>query len=278
MKSNVDISQLKASADWLKAKLGAAPPIGVVLGSGLGAFGDALLEPQSVGYADIPNAPVSSVQGHAGKLIFGKIENTPIVALSGRVHAYEGHPMERVVHMVRTLALWGVPRILLTNAAGAVNTAYRPADLMLIVDHLNLSWINPLMGTNDDAFGQRFVDLTRAYDPALIDVMRNAATQSGVTLREGVYAQLMGPNYETPAEIRMLRVLGADAVGMSTVPETTALRHMGVRVAGLSCITNMGAGILGEPLSHSEVKTVADQAAGSIIKLLKLALPRMAEA
>lgn len=277
MKPNVDQKTLEETAQFLSKSFGAAPPIGIVLGSGLGAFAEQLSGTQALPYAEIPNAPVSAVTGHAGKLVTGRIGSTPIVAMSGRVHGYEGYPLERVVFLTRALAKWGVTRILLTNAAGGVNLAYQPGDVMLIVDHLNLSGMNPLIGTNEERVGPRFIDMTRAYDPRLSDVIRQAALQNEIVLREGVYAALAGPNYETPAEIRMLRALGADAVGMSTVVETIALRHMGVRVAAVSCITNMGAGITGETLSHQEVKEVADRVAGKLIKLFTLALPRMAE-
>jgi purine-nucleoside phosphorylase len=277
MRPNIDSASLTSTAQFLQQTLGPPPPIGIVLGSGLGAFAEQLSGARALPYAEIPHAPSAAVLGHAGKLVHGKIDNTPVVALSGRVHCYEGYPLERVVFLVRALAKWGVPRVLLTNAAGGVNMSYAAGDLMLIVDHLNLSGMNPLTGTNEEAVGPRFIDMTRAYDQRLSDVIRQAALQNDVTLREGVYAALAGPNYETPAEIRMLRTLGADAVGMSTVVETIALRHMGVRVAAVSCITNMGAGITGETLSHQEVKEVADRVAGKLIKLFSLSLPRMAE-
>lgn len=274
---NMDSTALQQAAAWLQEELGPPPPIAIVLGSGMGAFGEELQDARSVPYAKIPNALQSTVVGHAGKLICGRIGGTRVLALSGRVHAYEGHDQERVAFLVRAIATWGVARVVITNAAGGVNLAYKPGDLMLIVDHINLSGRNPLIGMNDDAVGPRFLDLTRAYDPTMTDVLRQAALQAEVALREGVYCALSGPTYETPAEIRMLRVLGADAVGMSTVPETIALRHMGVRVAAVSCITNAGAGITGQELSHQEVKEVADAAASRLIKLFSLALPRMAE-
>ena len=277
MKPNLDQTTLSEAAQFLAKTLGPPPPIGIVLGSGLGAFAEQLTGARALPYAEIPHAPMSNVLGHAGKLVFGRIDTTPIVALSGRVHGYEGHPLERVVFLVRALAKWGVTRVMLTNAAGGVNLAYQAGDVMLIVDHMNLSGMNPLTGHNEESMGPRFVDMTRSYDPKMSDVLRQAALQQEITLREGVYAALAGPNYETPAEIRMLRALGADAVGMSTVVETIALRHMGVRVAAVSCVTNMGAGITGDTLSHQEVKEVADRVAGKLIKLFSMALPRMAE-
>ncbi len=276
MNGHTDTARLAETAQWLKRELGHAPPIGIVLGSGLGTFGEHLEHARAHPYADIPHAPVSTISGHAGKLVAGRIGETEIVALSGRAHVYEGHPLERVVFMVRALAKWGVSRMVLTNAAGGVNLSFAAGDIMLILDHLNLSGKNPLVGENDDGQGPRFLDLTRAYDPVMIDVLRQAAHNAEVPIKEGVYACLLGPTYETPAEIRMLRALGADAVGMSTVPETIALRHMGVRVAAVSCITNMGAGITGELLSHAEVKETADKAAARLIALFSTALPRMA--
>lgn len=273
--NNADLLKLEQTAAWLRA-LGTAPPIGVILGSGLGAFGERLRDARVFPYQDIPHAPVSQIIGHAGKLIVGELDGTRVAVLSGRVHGYEGHALERVVFLARALGLWGVGRMVVTNAAGAVNTGFHPGDLMLIADHLNLMGRNPLEGHNEDALGPRFLDLTRAYDPLFADTLRATATDAKVTLREGVYAALSGPNYETPAEIRMLRTLGADAVGMSTVPEVIALRHLGVRVAALSCITNYGAGITGQTLSHAEVKETADRVAGVFGRLLQDALPRLA--
>jgi purine-nucleoside phosphorylase len=277
MSLNINTAQLSETAQFLSNRFGPPPPIAIVLGSGLGAFAEQLASAEAIPYAEIPHAPSAAVLGHAGKMVFGRIDNTPIVALSGRVHGYEGHPLQHVVYLVRSLAKWGVPRVLLTTAAGGVNLQYQAGDVMLIVDHLNMSGANPLTGSNEDSAGPRFLDMTRAYDPRLSDVLRQAALQNDILLREGVYCALSGPTYETPAEIRMLRTLGADAVGMSTVVETIALRHMGVRVAAVSCITNMGAGITGETLSHQEVKDTADRVAGKLIKLFSIALPRMAE-
>jgi purine-nucleoside phosphorylase len=268
--------KLNEAAQWLKRELGQAPPIGIVLGSGLGTFAEHLEQPRAFAYAQIPHAPASAVSGHAGKLIAGRIGSCEIVALSGRVHAYEGHPIADVVFLVRALAKWGVSRMVLTNAAGGVNLSFAAGDIMLILDHLNLGGRNPLEGENDEGVGPRFLDMTRAYDPVMTDVLRQAAINADVAVKEGVYASLLGPTYETPAEVRMLRTLGADAVGMSTVTETIALRHMGVRVAAVSCITNQAAGITGEVLSHAEVKETADKAASRLIALFSTALPRMA--
>lgn len=244
------------------------PSVGVVLGSGLGAFGDSLGSLHKVPYSEIPHMPRSAVVGHAGNLCFGTVGKTQVACLQGRVHLYEGHELERVTFGVRLLARLGCRTVLITNAAGGVNLAFSPGELMLIVDHLNLTGKNPLIGPNDDRVGPRFPDMSKAYDPALCEAARAAANELGTSLREGVYAGLLGPTYETPAEVRMLRTLGADAVGMSTVPEVIALRHRGVRVAAVSCITNLAAGIGDAPLDHSEVEEVAKQTRARFTALL----------
>ncbi len=274
---NIDLEALSAATESLK-KHGPAPALAVVLGSGLGAFAEQLNNPTRISYVDIPRAPSTHVQGHAGVLVLGEIAGLRVAVLSGRVHAYEGHGWERATFLVRALARWGSKSFLLTNAAGGVNESFQPGDLMLLKDHLNLTGGSPLLGENDDSVGPRFLDLTEAYDRKYQDVIRAAAKESNVPLREGVYAGLLGPSYETPAEIRMLRTLGADAVGMSTVAETIALRHLGVRVAAISCITNAGAGISGVALSHAEVKEVADKSAGRFIALLTASLKGIASA
>lgn len=235
----------------------AAPSVGVVLGSGLGAFADGLAELVKLPFGEIPHMPRSAVAGHAGNLCLGSLGAARVACLQGRVHVYEGHELDAVTFGVRLLALLGCKAVLLTNAAGGIQSGLVPGDLMLIVDHLNCMGKNPLVGPNDAALGPRFPDLTRAYDAELCDAARAAARDGGVQLREGVYAAMLGPSYETPAEIRMLRTLGADAVGMSTVPEVIALRHAGVRVGAISCITNLAAGISPTPLDHSEVEQIA---------------------
>lgn len=249
-----------------------APRVAVVLGSGLGAFGDTVAERgRKIPYAEL-GFPSSAVVGHAGALCLGTVEtdgvSVPIACMQGRVHAYEGHEPDRVVFAVRALARWGCRTFVLTNAAGGVNPALEPGDLMLLSDHLNLTGRNPLIGPNDDRLGPRFPDMSVAYDRELRDKARVAARVGGIVLREGVYAALSGPSYETPAEIRMLRALGADAVGMSTVPEVIALRHMGARCVALSCITNKGAGLSEGLLSHTEVQEVADRTRAAFVGLL----------
>jgi purine-nucleoside phosphorylase len=233
------------------------PKVGVVLGSGLGAFVDALEGGVRIPYRELPHMPASMVAGHAGSLCFGSIAGVSVVCMQGRLHLYEGYPIDRIVHGVRTMARLGAERVLLTNAAGALDAAWAAGDLMVIGDHLNLTGVSPLVGPNDEALGTRFPDMTHAYDPELRAMLHAAGHQAGVVLRDGVYAGVLGPQYETPAEVRMLRLLGAHAVGMSTVHEVIALRHMGVRVAALSCITNLAAGIAGRPLDHAEVETAA---------------------
>ena len=256
----------------------ARPRVGLVLGSGLGAFADGLDGPK-IPYGEIPHMPVSKVVGHAGKLCFGTIaapaaeqataRGVPIVCMQGRVHFYEGHPLDAVVHGARTMARLGASIVLLTNAAGGCDPAFSAGDLMLVTDHLNLTARSPLIGDNDDELGPRFPDMSAAYDPQLGAALKDAARALSLELREGVYAWLTGPSYETPAEIRMLRALGASAVGMSTVPEVIALRHMGVRTGALSCITNLAAGLSKTPLDHKEVEETARSRRADLLRLLE---------
>jgi purine-nucleoside phosphorylase len=254
------------------------PRVGVVLGSGLGAFGDSLPQLVRVSYADIPHMPTPTVIGHAGALCLGTLDGVRVACLQGRVHLYEGHEPERVVFGVRMLARLGCAAVLLTNAAGGLRTSFRPGTLMLMSDHLNLTARNPLMGPNPEGLGTRFPDMTRAYDPELRRLIHEAADAVGAELAEGVYAALLGPSYETPAEIAMVRILGGDAVGMSTVPETIALRHMGVRVAAISCITNMAAGMTSGVLDHKEVEQTARATRDVFTKLLGASLVRIGQA
>jgi purine-nucleoside phosphorylase len=247
---------------------GIEPRVGVVLGSGLGAFADSLDDLTKIPYRDLPHMAAPAVVGHAGNLCFGRVGTVPVVCMQGRVHLYEGHPVEQVVHGVRTMARMGVRCVLLTNAAGGLLASWAPGDLMVVTDHLNLTGTSPLIGLGDDALGPRFPDMTAAYDPELRAILASVAQGAGIALREGVYAALLGPSYETPAEVRMVRTLGAHAVGMSTVPEVIALRHMGVRVGALSCITNLAAGVSPHPLDHAEVEATARSRRGVLLKLL----------
>ncbi|HRK01447.1 MAG TPA: purine-nucleoside phosphorylase [Oligoflexia bacterium] len=257
------------------------PRLGIVLGSGLGRFADLVRNAVQIPYTDIPHFTGTTVEGHEGRLVLGTIAPNPTVpavpvaVLQGRLHIYEGHTMDRVVFPVRTLCLLGVDTIVLTNSAGAVNPAFRESDIMMITDHLNLMGDNPLIGPHLKDFGPRFPDLTEAYHPECQQALRDAARNESITLHEGVYAALTGPTYETPAEVRMLRVLGADAVGMSTVPEAIAANHLGVRVAALSVLTNLAAGISPHRLSHNEVMKNADQACSKLVKLLSRAIPNL---
>lgn len=263
------VARLEETVRAVRAKAPAAPRVGVVLGSGLGAFADGLSDLVKIPYDTIPHLPASRVVGHAGNLCFGKVDDVPVVCMQGRVHLYEGHPVWQVVHGVRTMARLGVDAVLVTNAAGGLEATWAPGDLMIVTDHLNLMYHHPLIGPNEDSLGTRFPDMTNAYDAELRARLAVVAREANIPLREGVYAGLLGPSYETPAEIRMLRVLGAQAVGMSTVPEVIALRHMRVRVAALSCITNLAAGIAPGELDHQEVEETARARREDLERLLR---------
>lgn len=262
-------ARLDETVRAVRAKVSAAPRVGVVLGSGLGAFADSLADLVKIPYGELPHLPSSNVVGHAGNLCFGDVEGVPVVCMQGRVHGYEGHPIWQVVHGVRTMAKLGVGCVLITNAAGGLEEGWAAGDLMVVTDHLNLQHAHPLLGPNEDALGTRFPDMTNAYDPELRAMLMEVSKAENLPLREGVYAALSGPSYETPAEIRMLRVLGAQAVGMSTVPEVIALRHMRVRAAALSCITNMAAGMSGVELDHKEVEETAKARRADLQRLLR---------
>lgn len=251
----------------VRTRTSVQPRVGIVLGSGLGAFADGLAGPK-IPYGELPHMPVSHVVGHAGKLCFGEVSSVPVVCMQGRVHFYEGHDLDAVVHGVRTMASLGVSSVLLTNAAGGCDTSFKAGDLMVVTDHINLTGRSPLIGPNDDRLGPRFPDMSVAYDPELRQSLEGAGKKLGIALQHGVYAWLTGPSYETPAEIRMVRSLGASAVGMSTVPEVIALRHMGVRTAALSCITNLAAGMTTAVLDHKEVEETARSRRDDLLKLL----------
>ena len=261
--------RLEETVKAVRAKVSLVPRVGVVLGSGLGAFADGLKELVKLPYETLPHLPASKVVGHAGNLCFGHVDDVPVVCMQGRVHIYEGHPMWQVVHGVRTMARLGVSCVLITNAAGGLEAGWSAGDLMIVSDHLNLSGMHPLLGPNEEALGTRFPDMTNAYDTRLREQLREVSKAEDLPLREGVYAALSGPSYETPAEIRMLRTLGAQAVGMSTVPEVIALRHMRVRCAALSCITNMAAGLGSGELDHKEVEETAKARRADLQRLLK---------
>ena len=260
------LRELVASVEHLLGPVRA--PLGLILGSGLGGLADQIEDARKLPYARLPHLAPSTVVGHAGQLVVGRWQGHDVIALSGRIHLYEGHSFSQVAMPVRMLAGLGVDTLIVTNAAGSVHTRLQPGDLMLIDDHLNLQGGNPLTGRNDARLGPRFPDMTEAYDAGLRTLAHSVATSQGLDLKHGVYAALPGPSYETPAEIRMLAALGADAVGMSTVPEVIAARHMGVRVLGLSCITNLGAGLGKGLLDHAHVGEVAGQATEKMVRLL----------
>ena len=261
--------QVKEAAAAIRSRIPEVPEIAIVLGSGLGDFANALGDAVTLPYGELPHWPASRVIGHAGKLVVGKTGRRTIAALAGRCHLYEGHDAARVAFAVRALGLLGVKALILTNAAGGVNTGFSQGALMVIDDHINLTGHNPLVGDNDERFGARFPDMTEVYASRLRGIADRAAKTLGFHLPHGVYAALMGPSYETPAEIRYLRTIGADAVGMSTVPEAIAARHMKMDVLGISCITNMAAGVLPQPLDHSDVMETAARVRGQFIALLE---------
>jgi purine-nucleoside phosphorylase len=261
--------QAERAAAFVRGRAGETPSLALVLGSGLGDFTASLADAVSIEYADIPHWPASAVIGHAGKLVVGTIGGKRVATLSGRAHFYEGHAMPVVTFATRVIGLLGIRTLVLTNAAGGINLNFKPGTLMVIDDHINLMGTNPLVGANEERFGPRFPDMTEAYSKRLRETADQAAAAGGVAIAHGVYAALHGPSYETPAEIRYLRTIGADAVGMSTVPETIVGRHMGMEVLGISCITNPAAGVLPKPLVHDEVMEVARRVRGEFSKLLE---------
>jgi len=252
------------------------PKIGLVLGSGLGAFADALSDATRVPYADIPSFPQSTAIGHAGCLVIGNAGSVAVAAMQGRVHQYEGYSAQEVAFPIRVFARMGIRAVILTNAAGGINLGYSQGALVLIRDHINLQGTNPLVGANDDRFGVRFPDMTQAYSRAYREIAREEATKLNIMLHEGIYAALLGPSYETPAEIEHLRRIGADLVGMSTVAEVIAARQMELNVLAISCVTNMAAGILDQPLSHAEVMETGERVKSTFESLLRAVLPRVA--
>jgi purine-nucleoside phosphorylase len=251
------------------------PAIGLVLGSGLGAFADELTERTDIRYADIPGWPHSTAVGHAGKLVIGKLGELDVAVMAGRAHLYEGYTMRQVTYGVRVLHSIGARSMVFTNAAGGINLALERGGLVLISDHINLQGANPLVGPNDDALGPRFPDMSEAYSRAYRETAKRVATELCIPITEGVYAAMLGPSYETPAEIRYLRAIGADVVGMSTVPEAIVANHMGMKVLGISCVTNMAAGILPQKINHEEVLETGAMVRDTLVKFLKALLPRL---
>ena len=265
----------ESAAQFLLSQTSLHQKIGLVLGSGLGAFADELTAATRVPYAQIPSFPHSTAVGHAGNLVIGKADGIPIAAMQGRVHLYEGYSPKQVVLPTRVLARMGVRALILTNAAGGINLEYRQGALVVISDHLNLQGQNPLVGPNDDRLGPRFPDMTRAYWKPYREIAREESHRLGKTVYEGVYAGLLGPSYETPAEIRYLRTIGADLVGMSTIPEVIVAQHMGIKVLAISCVTNMAAGILDQPINHEEVLETTERVREDFVALLRAVLPRI---
>ena len=260
--------QLQSAVEMLKNRTQAQPRVALILGSSQGAFAERVEEAVTIPYGEIPGMPVSAVAGHAGELKIGKVGGVEAMVFCGRVHFYEGWTMQQVTFNVRLAGMFGVETMVITNAAGGVNAEFEVGDFMLIADHINMMGDNPLMGDNVDAWGPRFPDMSKVYDPALRERARVYADEYGITLREGVYSAGTGPAYETPAEVRMARMLGADAVGMSTVPEAIAARHMGLKVLGLSTITNMAAGMTDQPLSHEEVQEASEKVKDQLLAFL----------
>ena len=253
----------------IRARTTVEPRIAVVLGSGLGGFADDFEEPVASPYDEIPGFSRSTAQGHAGRLVIGKIDGIPVLAMQGRLHYYEGYALDEVTFPVRTFGLLGIKTLVLTNASGGINVQLSQGALMVISDHLNLMGVNPLRGPNDERFGPRFPDMSAVYSPELQELVVEEAKAIGIEVRRGIYGALSGPSYETPAEIHLLRNLGADAVGMSTVPEAIVARHMGLEVLGISCITNMAAGISDEPINHEDVMATGDRVRETFTELLR---------
>ncbi len=263
------------AAQYVKSKTEHKPAVGLILGSGLGVLAEEIQEAVHIKYEDIPDFPVSTVEGHAGQLVIGRLENVQVIAMQGRFHFYEGYSLDKVTFPVRVMKELGVSTLIVTNAAGGVNESFRPGDLMVISDHINYMGTNPLIGPNDSALGVRFPDMSSAYDKELRHLAKQTAEELNISVQEGVYTAVSGPSYETPAEVRFLRTIGTDAVGMSTVPEVIVARHSGLRVLGISCISNAAAGILDQPLSHDEVMEVTEKVKSDFLRFVKSAVAKI---
>jgi purine-nucleoside phosphorylase len=263
------------AAQFIRSRANADVSVGIVLGSGLGAFAEDLEQPVLIPYDEIPGFAHATVEGHAGRLVIGSAAGVTVAAMQGRFHFYEGYGLDDVTFPIRVLKLLGVRTLILTNAAGSLNTELSPGSLMVISDHINLMGVNPLIGPNDERFGPRFPDLTSTYEPALQTIVIDEAKAVDVEIRRGVYAALSGPSYETPAEIHMVRTLGADAVGMSTVPEAIVARHMDMRVIGISCITNLAAGVSDRPVDHSQVIATGERVRVQFTELIRRVIARI---
>jgi purine-nucleoside phosphorylase len=272
---DTQFSLAETAAQSISQQASHRPRIALVLGSGLGSFADSLTDATRIPYAEIPHFPRSTAIGHAGQLVIGQAGNIPVAAMQGRVHLYEGYSAQQVAFPIRVFGRMGIRALILTNAAGGINLNYQQGALVLIRDHINLQGANPLIGPNDDRFGVRFPDMSHAYAKEFRAIAQSAAATIGLPLQEGVYAALPGPSYETPAEINCLRIIGADLVGMSTVAEVIAARHLQMKVLAISCVTNMAAGILDQPLSHEEVMETGERVRSSFEALLRAVLPRI---
>lgn len=270
-----DYSRAGEAAEFIRQKIKLQPRIALVLGSGLGGFADELSEATVIPYSQIPHFPATSAEGHAGNLVIGKIGDVPVAAMQGRVHYYEGHSLQRVTFPIRVFFRLGIKAVFLTNAAGGIGAQLKPGCLVVLKDHINLQGGNPLIGPNDARFGERFFDMSEAYAPDFRRMAMEEGRRHGIPIFEGVYAAVSGPSYETPAEIRYLRTIGADTVGMSTVPEVIAARHCGMKVLAISCVTNLAAGISTQPINHQEVLEIGQQVRGQFVALLKSLVPRM---
>lgn len=275
---SLSFEQAQAAADVLRRHDPRPPAVALILGSGLGAFAESLESPVFVPYSEVPHVPVSTVAGHAGRFVMGTKHGVGVIAMQGRLHAYEGHDHPTVVFPLRVMRLLGAATLIVTNAAGGIAPGFRAGDLMLITDHLNLTGRTPLLGENDTRFGPRFPDMTDAYSPSLRALAHEVAATLGQTLQEGVYGGMLGPAYETPAEVRMVGILGGHAVGMSTVPEVIAARHMGMQVLGISCITNIAAGLGDDVLDHDDVQEVAARSRARFVALVDGVLARLGTA
>ncbi|MFW6273385.1 MAG: purine-nucleoside phosphorylase [Halanaerobium sp.] len=263
------IAAIKKNAEKILAQIDFKAEIGLILGSGLGVLAEEIEDPVFINYEDLDNFPLSTVEGHAGRFVIGELSGKKVIAMQGRFHYYEGYSLKEITLPIRVMKEVGIKKLILTNAAGGVNKNFSAGEFMLISDHINLMGDNPLIGENMDEYGPRFPDMTEAYDRELIKKAESSAADNGILIRKGIYAAMTGPTYETPAEIQFLAAVGADAVGMSTVPEVIAARHMDIRVLGISCITNMAAGILAQPLSHKEVVETAERVRPQFLRLMK---------
>ena len=268
-------SMISESLNYIGKYTSQKPEIGLILGSGLGSFADTLDNMDRIPTKDIPHYPVSTVKGHSGNLVFGRYMDVPVMAVQGRTHYYEGYSMSQVTYVVRLMQGLGITKLLVTNAAGGVNRSFKPGDLMIIEDHINMFSDNPLIGSNDESMGPRFPDMSNPYDASFIEILEKIGLELDVPLKKGILFGLSGPSYETPAEIRMIQILGGDTANMSTVPEVTVANHAGMRVCGISCITNFAAGLSSEPLSHEDVTIVANQVKDKFTKIVKELILRL---